>query len=144
MPTAKPGYLIDELARVSGATPRAIRYWVRRGVLASPHARGPNTRYAPACVARIAALRVLQAQGASLREVRKRFDNATPAEIEAIVHPPAPTPTHPPAAAPAAHAERWQRFAIAPGLELHLRDGAGDAVAAHANENATRWGSRVG
>ena len=144
MTDAAPGYLIDELARLTGATARSIRYWVRREVLPAPRHKGPQTRYAAGCVARIEALRLLQGQGASLRDIRRRFDNATPTEIEAWVHPAPPPAAAPAPDAPAWRAEGWQRLTLVPGLELHVRDDGGEAVRQIANEIAQRWGVRQG
>jgi DNA-binding transcriptional MerR regulator len=145
------GLSIAELASLVGATPRAIRFWVRQGVLPAPELHGPSTRYAPACVARIRAMRALRVHGLALREVARRLRGASDAEIEAWSAGASPAPSAPPSAGPAsapaapahgpgAAAERWQRVVLLPGLELHLRDGSGPLLESIAGEIAVRYG----
>lgn len=149
------GLSIAELASLVGATPRAIRFWVRQGVLPAPELHGPSTRYAPACVARIRAMRALRVHGLALREVARRLRGASDAEIDAwsagaSPAPPAPLAAaasagaaHGPAGAAGRTAERWKRLVLLPGLELHLRDGSGPLLESIAGEIAARYGAPV-
>src|SRR3954464_5082138 len=67
---------IDELARRSGMTVRNIRAHQSRGLLPPPTLRGRTGFYGPEHVARIDAIRELQAEGFNLEGIRRLLETA--------------------------------------------------------------------
>src|SRR5436190_8673968 len=61
---------IGELAAESGMPASTIRYWERIGVLPKPARRSGQRRYSPDAVQRLAVLRLAQACGFRLDEMR--------------------------------------------------------------------------
>lgn len=76
-------YSLTELARLADVTPRTVRYYVAQGLLPSPDAAGPATRYGDAHLARLRLIRRLQREHLPLAEIRVRLDAMTDTEIEA-------------------------------------------------------------
>jgi Ca-activated chloride channel family protein len=132
---------LAELAEAAGVSPRTVRYYVQRGLLPAPPFRGPDTVYAEEHLVRLRAIRVLQArflpldaiqvelQRLSLEELRKLAEaDATPvpppvsAMARVEVAPQAPVP--PTEAARPVEMARYQRWELAPGLELHVSEAA--------------------
>ncbi len=62
---------IGELAAESGVPASTIRYWERIGVLPKPPRTNGQRRYAPDAVQRLAVLRLAQACGFRLEEMRR-------------------------------------------------------------------------
>ena len=132
---------LDALATAAGVSPRTVRYYVQRGLLPAPEFRGPDTGYGPEHLARLLAIRVLQARHLPLDEIQRALNARTLDEIERIAKGEVPAAlittavvSHPdddvPAPAPTASAARITRWRLAPGLELHLDDDATPAVKA--------------
>ena len=65
-------YSITDLARLSGVTPRTVRYYVAQGLLPSPEQAGPSTRYGEGHLARLRLIRRLQREHLPLAEIRAR------------------------------------------------------------------------
>lgn len=63
------GLTLDELARLTGMSPRNVRAHQSRGLLAPPVLRGRLARYDAHHVARLVLIRSLQAQGFSLESI---------------------------------------------------------------------------
>lgn len=62
---------VGELADAAGVTATALRFYERRGLLASPARRGNGYRdYSPAAAQRVAFIRSAQAAGLTLAEIR--------------------------------------------------------------------------
>lgn len=61
---------IGEVARRAGVRPTAIRYWEGEGVLPPPPRVGGQRRYDESVLARLAVVRLAQAVGFSVAEVR--------------------------------------------------------------------------
>jgi DNA-binding transcriptional MerR regulator len=155
-PAPKTGWLIAELAVLSGQQPRTIRYYVEQGLLARPAFHGTATRYQRLHLLRLLAIERLKRDGlTSLVAIKQRLDATGEAELLAAVS------ARPPSAAVAAAlelpaagthaaalgAERtvsmlhaapasgvsdpgppWRRLLLLPGLELLLADDASPAV----------------
>jgi DNA-binding transcriptional MerR regulator len=151
---APAGYLIGELAAIVGVTPRAIRFYVERGLLKAPVFGGNRTRYGEEHLLRIRAIQRLQAEeGLRLDAIRQRLAKLSPAELTALAPPePAAGPPEPGAgggaqAAPAGPlvaagaADRWDRIALLPGLELHVRSDATPLVLRLAAEIQAKYGT---
>ena len=140
MDTPPASYKLDELAAAAGIGARTVRYYVQRGLLPAPVFRGRDTTYGADHLLRLRAIRTLQARFVSLDAMEAELDACTPADLAALaaghlapVAPQAPAPQSPQTQAPqspqapappqdsAPDAGRaWQRWPLAPGLELHL------------------------
>ncbi len=70
----KPGVRIEEAARVSGLSTRNVRAYQSLGLLPPPDLDGRVGRYGPEHLARLRAVRRLQARGFSLAGIRTLFD----------------------------------------------------------------------
>ena len=62
---------LDELAERAGVSPRTVRYYVQRGLLAAPEFRGPDTVYEAEHLARLKAIRVLQSRHLPLDAIQE-------------------------------------------------------------------------
>jgi DNA-binding transcriptional MerR regulator len=132
---------LDELAERAGVSPRTVRYYVQRGLLTAPEFRGPDTVYEAEHLARLRAIRALQARHLPLDAIQEALSGRTLDEVERIAR--GELPTDLVATAPVsrshddderpAEVERVTRYALAPGLELHLTDSASPAVRALAD-----------
>jgi DNA-binding transcriptional MerR regulator len=74
-------YSLGDLARLADVTPRTVRYYVAQGLLASPEAAGPGTRYSEAHLARLRLIRRLQRDHLPLAEIRARLSSMSDEEI---------------------------------------------------------------
>jgi DNA-binding transcriptional MerR regulator len=70
---------IAEVAELSGLAPSALRYYERRGLIASDGRNGLRRTYLPAVVDRLALISCAQGAGFTLAEVG-RFLTATPGD----------------------------------------------------------------
>ncbi len=137
------GLSVVELAARVGVTPRAVRYYVQRGVLPPPEFHGRRTRYDRDHVARLFAIVAMQKERLDLNAIRRRLTTLSrvdletylprpPAPAEATVAP-APTPTLTQAIA------RWEHVTLLPGVELHVRADVSPAVRKIAQEIVDAW-----
>ena len=78
-------YSITDLARLSGVTPRTVRYYVAQGLLPSPEQAGPSTRYGEGHLARLRLIRRLQREHLPLAEIRARLAPLGDDEVEQLV-----------------------------------------------------------
>ena len=78
-------YSITDLARLSGVTPRTVRYYVAQGLLPSPGQAGPNTRYGERHLARLRLIRRLQGDHLPLAEIRGRLALLNDDEVGQLV-----------------------------------------------------------
>jgi len=83
MPTDSP-YSIADLARLTGVTPRTVRYYVAQGLLPGPEASGRGARYDEGHLARLQLTRRLQRQHLPLAEIRARLGTMTDDEIATL------------------------------------------------------------
>ena len=133
MPRNGP-FKLDELASLAGTSPRTVRYYVQRGLLPAPMFRGKDTAYSREHLARLRAIRHLQARFFPLDAIETELARLTPQELEALAASSARTPTAHEAPADDAtpkrplakpeRASRWARWQLAPGLELLVAEGA--------------------
>jgi DNA-binding transcriptional MerR regulator len=144
-PAPKNGWLLTELARVTGLTASTIRYYVQQRLIRPMERRGTQTRYARPELLRLLGLVRLRNEGKSTLEQRKRQLDAMgdermeewlrsaplpQAAATALGYDAAPTNTAPgitperPQDLATTVIEHWQRIALLPGLDLMLR---GDA-----------------
>ena len=78
-------YSIADLARLSGVTPRTVRYYVAQGLLPSPEQAGPSTRYGEGHLARLRLIRRLQREHLPLAEIRARLALVGDDEVERLL-----------------------------------------------------------
>lgn len=128
---------LTELAEAAGVSPRTVRYYVQRGLLPAPPFKGPDTVYGEDHLVRLKAIRVLQARFLPLDAIQVELARLGPDELKALAE---SKPTAPPSApalpplpgpvkaeappSPSSAVTSWQRWELAPGLELHLADTA--------------------
>src|ERR687897_3947000 len=75
-PQTAEGYTVDEVARRTGTTVRTIRWYQSEGLLPSPARAGRMAVYDDDHVARLEAIRDLQAHGLTLTAIRRLLDRA--------------------------------------------------------------------
>lgn len=124
---SETSYKLDELAKAAGTSPRTVRYYVQRGLLPPPVFRGKDSAYGREHLARLRAIRRLQADYLPLDAIASELEGRSIAEIERLSEEHAEE--HAPRRAPAPpslarEAERWRRTALARGLELHVAEDA--------------------
>ena len=78
-------YSLGDLARLADVTPRTIRYYVAQGLLPSPEAAGPSTRYGEGHLARLRLIKRLQREHQPLAEIRARLEQMADEEVIATV-----------------------------------------------------------
>ena len=89
-------YSLTELADLAGVTPRTVRYYLAQGLLPSVGQTGPGSKYTDGHLARLRAIRRLQAEHLPLAEIRRRLETLDDGEIRELVdagEPPPPTNT---------------------------------------------------
>jgi DNA-binding transcriptional MerR regulator len=139
-PMSETSYKLDELAAAAGVSPRTVRYYVQRGLLPAPAFRGRDTAYSGEHLLRLRAIKRLQESFLPLDAIQAELERSSREELENLVagggkpRPPGPIPVPhdfpgvpPPYRAPswlAATGERFVRYVLRPGLELHLSEGA--------------------
>ncbi|AEI62905.1 MerR family transcriptional regulator [Corallococcus macrosporus] len=137
-PKTQSEWKLAELAEAVGVSPRTVRYYVQRGLLPAPPFRGPDTVYGEEHLVRLKAIRVLQArflpldaiqaelQRLSLEELRQLADSdATPTPPVYAQPAPGPATVAPQAPRrPATGLNRYERWELLPGLELHVSEAA--------------------
>jgi DNA-binding transcriptional MerR regulator len=74
-------YGLADLARLADVTPRTIRYYVAQGLLPSPDAAGPATRYSEGHLARLRLIRRLQRDHLPLAEIRERLEQMSDVDV---------------------------------------------------------------
>ncbi len=89
-------YSLTDLARLADVTPRTVRYYVAQGLLPSPEAAGPATRYGDGHLARLRLIRRLQRQHLPLAEIRVRLERMGDAGIQAMLDATDPSTPEPP------------------------------------------------
>jgi DNA-binding transcriptional MerR regulator len=89
-------YSLADLARLADVTPRTVRYYVAQGLLPSPEAAGPATRYTEGHLARLRLIKRLQRDHLPLAEIRARLERMGDEEVlaaAAALDPVAPDPS---------------------------------------------------
>jgi len=129
---------LSDLTERAGIPPRTVRYYVQRGLLPAPRFRGPDTAYEEEHLIRLRAIRRLQGRFFPLDAIHVELARMTPDAIRALAEgaepspltatmAPAPAPSAPVTSSATAHGDRgsaWERWELAPGLELHLSQAA--------------------
>ncbi|MCY1017209.1 MerR family transcriptional regulator [Pyxidicoccus sp. MSG2] len=151
-PKTQTEWKLAELAEAAGVSPRTVRYYVQRGLIPAPPFRGPDTVYGEEHLLRLKAIRVLQARFLPLDAIQVELQRLSADELRRLAESDT-TPT-PPTYGPAtpgvitdvrvltppvvgsrqAVMSRYQRWELAPGLELHVSEGADAKVRALAEK----------
>jgi DNA-binding transcriptional MerR regulator len=74
-------YSLADLARVTGVTPRTVRYYIVQGLLPGANDAGPGPSYDGRHLARLRLIRELQRQHLPLAEIRSRLGALSDAEV---------------------------------------------------------------
>ncbi len=90
---AVPTYSLAELAKLADVTPRTIRYYIAQGLLPAPDAQGPNTRYADEHLARLRAIKKLQAAHLPLADIRQQLRVMGPEQVSKLAESQASAPS---------------------------------------------------
>ena len=85
-------YSLTELADLAGVTPRTVRYYLAQGLLPAVGQTGPGSKYDAGHLARLRAIRRLQAEHLPLAEIRRRLEALDDGEIRELVDAGEPTP----------------------------------------------------
>lgn len=134
---------------------RTVRFYVTRGLLSPPEGRGTAATYSYRHLLQVLAIKLRQMEGAPLSTIAREFEDATGDVLERRIAAalgdrlPAPERLDVAGAGRAFHTahptvttggggERWRRLAVAPGVELHLRETHPLAVA-----DADQLGARL-
>ena len=78
-------YSLTDLARVTGVTPRTVRYYIAQGLLPGANETGPGASYDGRHLARLRLIRELQRQHLPLAEIRSRLAGLADAEVAALL-----------------------------------------------------------
>ncbi len=78
-------YSLAELARVTGVTPRTVRYYIAQGLLPGANDAGPGASYDADHLARLRLIRELQRQHLPLAEIRTRLAGLHPGEVAVLL-----------------------------------------------------------
>ncbi len=132
-----PQLELTELADRAGVSVRTIRYYIQQGLLPKPEARGPGAHYSEEHLERLLFVKRLQKEHLPLSEIRRAIEQGATAPargasardyINSVLKGPgyvaefgAPaTSIAPPDEASGARSQ-WERVALAPDIELHIR-----------------------
>lgn len=77
-------YSLQELAQLTGVTPRTIRYYIAQGLLPAPSQAGPAARYSDTHLERIRIIKKLQSAHLPLAEIRNQLRGMPEEEIATI------------------------------------------------------------
>src|SRR6187397_1590105 len=78
-------YSLNDLARLADVTPRTIRYYVAQGLLPSPEAAGPATRYGEGHLARLRLIKRMQREHLPLSEIRGRIERLGDEDVRLLL-----------------------------------------------------------
>ena len=104
--------LVD-LATKAGLNPRAVRFYIQRGLLPPPAGLGRGRHYSREHLDTLGRIQELQAAGHSLDAIGRILSGQ---DVE-TVPPPPPESSRP---RPTLSAELWTRLKLIPGVELHF------------------------
>ena len=78
-----------ELVKLADVTPRTVRFYIAQGLLAPPVPLGPKTHYTDEHLARLLAIKRLQAAHLPLAEIRKHLEAMPADELSRLAEAPA-------------------------------------------------------
>ena len=128
---------LPDLADRAGVSIRTVRYYIQQGLLPKPEARGPGAHYKDEHLDRLLLIKRLQKEHLPLAEIRRaiesgRVENAAPqsardyvrsvlgkSSVDAVISEPQASYSYP--TETIATRSQWERIAVAPDVELHVR-----------------------
>ena len=78
-------YSLAELARVTGVTPRTVRYYIAQGLLPGANETGPGASYDADHLARLRLIRELQREHLPLADIRQRLVGLGAHDVAALL-----------------------------------------------------------
>jgi DNA-binding transcriptional MerR regulator len=78
-------YTLADLARVTGVTPRTVRYYIAQGLLPGANETGPGASYDERHLARLRLIRELQREHLPLAEIRSRLAGLADADVSELL-----------------------------------------------------------
>lgn len=141
-----------EIGAQIGMSQRAMRAWLKAGLIPRVPFRGTATRYPPEALTQARRVRELRDQRLDFEQIRRRLAaeqaaaekariEAEAAKAAATSAPPQVIETTPIApATTAGPGDTWQRIVLLPGLELHVRSDGGALLQRLAAEIRTNYG----
>jgi DNA-binding transcriptional MerR regulator len=137
--TNNAGWKLEELAQRAGVSPRTIRYYVQRGLLPAPAFRGRGTVYTDEHLIKLKVIHRLQKQFLPLDRIQHELATRSLRQLQEtaagggevglmrqrvgerrLVSQPRQAALE----EPQSKRERWLRWVLAPGLELHVAETA--------------------
>jgi DNA-binding transcriptional MerR regulator len=116
-----PAYTLEELAKLAGVTPRTVRYYIGEGLLPPAVSAGPNSGYTEEHRDRLRLIARLKDAYVPLREIKRRLDGLSDADIDAALA----DPGRGEGTAPSAGAtDLWRRLSISDAAELLITNDA--------------------
>ena len=124
---------IHQLIEKTGVPRRTIYYYVQIGLLPPPRGKGKTYEYTEEHLERLLLIKKLQKMRYSLKEIKKLFETYPPEAIEEMIEYRLPEREEivvfsknvclavEPRSRGLARGERWVRFQLAEGVELHIR-----------------------
>src|SRR3990172_4930427 len=88
-------YSLADVARVTGVTPRTVRYYIAQGLLPGANETGPGASYDERHLARLRLIRELQRQHLPLAEIRSRLAGLADADVSELLSAQAPRAEEP-------------------------------------------------
>jgi len=95
-------YTIEELCKLTGFTRRTIRYYIQENLLDPPAGRGRGGFYYDSHLDRLRRIKAFQDDGLRLSQIQKVLNKGEQPELPPL-------------------REIWFRYAIEPGIEIHIR-----------------------
>jgi DNA-binding transcriptional MerR regulator len=135
--THHDGWKLEELAQRAGVSARTIRYYVQRGLLPAPTFRGRDTVYTDDHLLRLQVIQRLQKQFLPLDRIQHELTTRSVRQLQELLQKDdesAVTQSRPVMLRSLAQSrqrtadegdtksERWLRWVLAPGLELHIAE----------------------
>lgn len=119
---------LDELANRAGVSPRTIRYYIQRGLLAAPEFKGPDTAYDDRHLLALRAIKRLQDDHWPLDAIASALDGKSSAELKKIAERGLGSGAVASSPPPARAGRRGERITLADGIELWVDDSADRAL----------------
>ncbi len=125
-------YKLDQLALAAGVSPRTVRYYVQRGLLAAPVFRAKDTAYDQSHLVRLRAIKKLQEAFLPLDAIASTLANMSAEAIETLADGGGTHLAHlaaqytPARAATAPEAEHVTRYSLGEGVEVLVSSHASD------------------
>jgi len=120
--SAETTYTLEELCEISGVTPRTVYYYIQQRLLPHPSARGRGTRYEHRHLKLLQLIRLLQTEGHSLADIRRRLAPLSDAQVAQEVAGASRAAASQAREQPSGpDRSQWERVVLARDIEVHVR-----------------------